>query len=205
MNWLAHVFLSPQRIDYQLGNMLADTTKGRCWLPPKCDLCRGMRLHAQIDAFTDAHPKVREAKKSLAPRGALKGVALDILFDHFLSVHWERFCSVKRERFLRRFRSQALRACRAYPKEAKETVRRVVETQHLQTYATMDGVKQAFIRIDNRLSSSLRKKDGMMVYLPLIGIEREALEAAFLSFFPDLMAFTAEQAPDEDFEHWRMS
>jgi acyl carrier protein phosphodiesterase len=163
-----------------------------------------MRLHAHIDAFTDAHPKVREAKALLAPRGALKGVALDILFDHFLSVHWERFCTIKRERFLRRFRSQALRTCHTYPKEAKETVRRVVETRHLQTYATMEGVKQAFIRIDNRLSPALRRKDGMMIYLPLIGIRREALEEAFLSFFPELMAFTAQQAPEEDFEHWNI-
>ena len=29
MNWLAHIFLSENKIDFQLGNFLADQLKGR--------------------------------------------------------------------------------------------------------------------------------------------------------------------------------
>ena len=31
MNWLAHVFLSENNIEHQLGNLLADPLKGRAW------------------------------------------------------------------------------------------------------------------------------------------------------------------------------
>jgi acyl carrier protein phosphodiesterase len=202
MNWLAHVFLSPKRIDYQLGNLLADPMKGRCWEDAHTDLCEGMRLHMRIDTFTDEHPEVSRSKKLLTLRGPLKGVVLDILYDHFLSIHWQRFSSKRRERFLEQFRLRALKASGGYPPEAKQVIHRVVENRQLDSYDRMDGVKRAFMRIDNRLSQRVRQKDGMMGYLTLIEIHRTELEASFLRFFPELMAHVREHAPDEPFDHW---
>ena len=203
MNWLAHVFLSPPAIEYQLGNLLADTTKGRCWPHAHPDICHGMALHQAIDTFTDAHPEVRESKRLLASKGALKGVVLDVLYDHFLSLHWARYCKIDRERFLRRFRARALKTCHTFPPDARHVVKRVVASRQLQSYASMEGVKRAFMRIDNRLSARLRQKDGMMAYLSLIGYHRDALEAAFLHFFPDLMAHVAAMETNADFTHWK--
>jgi len=31
MNWLAHVFLSENHIEHQLGNLLTDPLKGKAW------------------------------------------------------------------------------------------------------------------------------------------------------------------------------
>jgi len=203
MNWLAHVFLSPPSIHYQLGNLLADTTKGRCWEGAPDEVCDGMRLHLAIDAFTDAHPDVLASKALLASKGALKGVVIDVLYDHFLSIHWERYSRISRERFLRRFRMHARKVCYRYPPRPKEVVQHVIASRQLQSYASVDGVKHAFMRIDNRLSPRVRRKDGMMGYLPLIRLHRETLEKRFLHFFPDLMAYVAAQAPYADFSHWK--
>ena len=203
MNWLAHVFLSPKRIEYQLGNLLADPLKGQCWESAHSDVCAGISLHQHIDTFTDTHSEVRFSKKLLAHKGALKGVALDILYDHFLSTHWQRFSLKKRERFLEQFRLRAIKASGGYPPKAKEVIRRVVETRQLDSYNTMDGVKRAFMRIDNRLSNRLKQKDGMMGYLSLIQMHHQELEASFLRFFPELMDSVYHQVPDALFDHWK--
>ena len=202
MNWLAHVFLSPKRIDYQLGNLLADPLKGKCWEAADEDVCEGMRLHMRIDTFTDEHPEVSRSKKLLTMRGPLKGVVLDILYDHFLSIHWQRFSTKKRERFLEQFRIRAIKASGGYPAEAKRVIHRVVESRQLDSYDRMDGVKRAFMRIDNRLSDRVKEKDGMMGYLSLIEMNRTELEASFLRFFPELMAHVQHHAPKELFDHW---
>jgi len=202
MNWLAHVFLSPKRIEYQLGNLLADPLKGRCWEDAPEDVCAGIALHQHIDTFTDTHLEVHFSKKLLAHKGALKGVALDILYDHFLSTHWRHFSSKRREHFLEQFRIRAIKASGGYPPKAKELIGRVVETRQLDSYNTMDGVKRAFMRIDNRLSDRLKQKDTMMGYLTLIQIHHQELEASFLRFFPELMESVRLQVPDEPFDHW---
>ena len=44
MNWLAHVFLSEQKIDFQIGNFLADPLKGRLWDDASSDMKNGMRI-----------------------------------------------------------------------------------------------------------------------------------------------------------------
>jgi len=202
MNWLAHVFLSPKRIEYQLGNLLADPMKGRCWEGAHHDVCAGMQLHQYIDTFTDAHPEVHASKRLLAQKGALKGVVLDILYDHFLSVHWEKFSTKPRERFLEQFRVRAIKASGGYPTHAKEVIYKVVENRQLDSYNRMDGVKRAFMRIEHRLSNRLKEKDGMMGYLSLIEMHKAELEASFLRFFPELMHHTHHQAPNELFDHW---
>jgi len=203
MNWLAHVFLSPKSIECQLGNLLADSVKGKCWEQAAEPICNGIRLHMQIDTFTDEHSEVRASKALLAQKGALKGVALDILYDHFLSVHWERFSSKKRERFLEQFSLHAIKASGGYPPDAKRVIQRVVENRQLDSYAQMQGVKHAFMRIDNRLSERLRTKDGMMGYLSLIEMHKAELEASFLRFFPELMAHVKAYVPDNAlFDHW---
>ena len=77
MNWLAHVFLSDKSIDNQLGNLLADPLKGRAFNSATVEFKRGLELHLIIDSFTDSHPIVKDAKRSLTKRGHLKGVVLD--------------------------------------------------------------------------------------------------------------------------------
>jgi len=203
MNWLAHVFLSPKQIDYQLGNLLADPLKGNAWEQASEAFVTGMTLHNIIDTYTDSHPIVSESKALLTQRGHLKGVVLDILYDHFLSVHWQRFSVSDRRRFLEGFRKRALKACGGFPPYAKEVVIRVVENRQLDSYVTMDGVKRAFMRIDNRLSDRAKSKDTMMYYLSLIQIHHAELEAMFLVFFPDLMAHVREEMPSLSFEHWQ--
>jgi acyl carrier protein phosphodiesterase len=203
LNWLAHVLLSENHIEHQLGNILADPLKGKAWEGASERIERGIMIHKHIDRFTDAHPLVKKSKALLTPRGHLKGVVLDILYDHFLSLHWNRYSKVSRELFLETFREEALNVVSSYPPEAQNIIRRVVGNRQLGSYIHMDGVVSAFRRIDARLSVRAKGKDNMARYIPLIAEERELLEAHFLVFFPELMLEVKRHCQVE-VNHWKI-
>lgn len=203
MNWLAHVLLSENHIEHQLGNLLTDPLKGKAWEGASDRIHQGIMMHNHIDTFTDTHPVVSKSKALLTPRGHLKGVVLDILYDHFLSLHWDRFCTIPREIFLNDFCSKALLAIGDYPEKAQHVITRVVANRQLSSYEHMDGVVAAFGRIDRRLSDRALSKDNTTRYIPLIAKEREELEENFLIFFPELMLAVKEACQRDDVLHWK--
>lgn len=204
MNWLAHVFLSQDHIEHQLGNLLTDPLKARPWEGASDLVKSGIETHKYIDAFTDSHSIVSKSKARLAQRGPLKGVVLDVLYDYYLSLHWEKFAHVDRVDFLETFRKEAPNAIIGYPDRAQEVISRVVANRQLSSYITMEGVKSAFGRIDNRLSERTKKKDTTTRYLPIIDKENVYLEEAFLDFFPDLMQEISKSLPKETIDHWKI-
>ena len=52
MNWLAHVFLSEDHIEHQLGNLLTDPLKAKPWEGASDKVRHGIETHKRIDAFT---------------------------------------------------------------------------------------------------------------------------------------------------------
>jgi len=204
MNWLAHVFLSENQIEHQLGNLLTDPLKAKAWEGASPLILSGIETHKRIDRFTDSHPLVSKSKVRLAKRGPLKGVALDILYDYYLSIHWEKFAKVERVPFLETFRTQAPLAIVNYPDKAQEVIARVVINRQLSSYISMDGVADAFTRIDKRLTDRTRAKDTTTRYLPIIEKENTYLEGAFLEFFPELMEEIANGLPSDRIEHWKL-
>ena len=203
MNWLAHVFLSENHIEHQLGNMLADPLKCRNWNGASKRIDAGIKTHILIDNFTDSHPIVSKSKALLTPRGHLKGVVLDILFDHFLSLHWDKYCNIDRLHFLDNFRFLALESIDSYPKFGQFVIHSVVASRQLESYADIDGVIDAFGRIDNRLATKSLAKDNCQRYIPLIEEQKDELEEMFLEFFPQLMNRVKESYHDSDIPHWR--
>jgi len=204
MNWLAHVFLSENHIEHQLGNLLTDPLKAKSWEGASQRVISGMQTHKRIDAFTDKHAIVSKSKAHLAKRGPLKGVVLDILYDYYLSLHWEKFAHVERVPFLETFRTQAPHAIVDYPDRAQEVIARVVMNRQLSSYISMDGVERAFGRIDKRLSERTRSKDTAIRYLPIIIEKNDYLEKAFLDFFPELMEEIAKGLDAQAIEHWKL-
>ncbi len=91
MNYLAHTALAQPNHFSLVGNLLGDFCKGTALttLPPP--ILAGLKNHRAV-VFTDSHPSVRDAKKVFSPsRRRFAGIALDVLFDHFLICHWTLF------------------------------------------------------------------------------------------------------------------
>jgi acyl carrier protein phosphodiesterase len=203
MNWLSHVFLSENDIEYKLGNLLTDGLKGKAWDRAGEKFYRGIDTHKKIDAFTDSHAIVARSKARLAKKGYLKSVVIDIVYDYCLSIHWERFSSLALDSFIEDFYIEARQEIKYYPKEAQSITQRVIDNNILGSYKDFKGLEEGFKRIDNRLSSRVLKKDKTLLYLPCVIENIKAIEEDFLLFFPELMAYVAKDLDKELLGHWQ--
>ncbi|MEM7583341.1 MAG: ACP phosphodiesterase [Acidobacteriota bacterium] len=189
MNWLAHILLSKTDIDYQLGNVLADPLKGRTWEGASASLVEGVSMHLAIDSFTDSHPTVSTSKSRLGDEGHLRGVVIDLLYDHFLTNSWETYCASPLVEFIDDFHTRALQTANDYPDKAKNFVGHLVASGKLTSYGSFRGFEAATRRINLRLSPRVRARETTNIYLSEVENEYEGLRRDFDSFFPELVAF----------------
>jgi acyl carrier protein phosphodiesterase len=86
MNYLAHAYLSFGDTGLLLGNMIADSVRGKEIESFAENIKRGIRLHRQIDEYTDRHPVTTELKNVFeSSAGRYSRSFLDISFDYFLA------------------------------------------------------------------------------------------------------------------------
>lgn len=188
MNWLAHVSLSPHTApQQQLGNLVADLVKGRVWDGASSGVIQGLADHQRIDLFTDAQPVVKRSRMRLGEKGRLRGVALDIVYDHFLTRHWESFFPEPLSVFSERFYKQVRGIVQESPQEVQSFVLKLVSYDYLRAYTEPLDVLESFYRMDRRLSERLRKVELVSSYFPAFEKNYEGIEEDFLEFFPQLM------------------
>ena len=202
MNWLAHIFISEDHIDYQLGNLLADHLKGKSWEGDSAQLEEGLKMHGTIDFFTDSHKFVQQSKSRLGKKGYLKGIVIDIAYDHLLLKNWDLYSKVSFERFIDNFYENALTAVESYPDGAQTFVKRVISSNYLASYDSFDGLTATFQRFDRRLPSRISAKDSTANYIPSLKKELNGIEEDFLKFFPDLVRHYKEKSGVDHEEHW---
>lgn len=85
MNYLAHSILSFSE-GQLVGNLIADFIKNsdRDLLPE--EIRQGVKIHREIDYFTDTHAVIHEAKKIFQPLVRLySGAFVDVVMDYFLA------------------------------------------------------------------------------------------------------------------------
>ncbi len=201
MNWLAHIFVSADSIDYQLGNLLADPLKGRPWAGASKATRAGFTMHKLIDRFTDDHALVSTSKSRLGNQGYLRGVVVDLVYDHLLTQSWQDFSTVDYASFINRFSANALAAAASYPAKPREIIEGVVGSEYLSSYADLQGLQQAFNRVDKRLSPSARAKDTTSSYMSVIEIQLPGLKQDFSDFFPQLVDHFKSHVNDQT-PHW---
>ncbi|MDL2214964.1 ACP phosphodiesterase [Dysgonomonas sp. OttesenSCG-928-M03] len=86
MNYLAHAYLSFDNPHLLVGNMVADFVRGKQMYDFREEVQEGIRLHRQIDEYTDHHPVALEIKKIFdSSAGRYNASFLDVSFDHFLA------------------------------------------------------------------------------------------------------------------------
>ena len=203
MNWLAHVFLSENHIENQLANLLADPLKGKAFKGATKRFQKGLQNHKIIDTFTDSHPMVKQSKSRFKGKKYLKGVVVDILYDHFLTLHWEKYSKVDLFYFITQFHTQGEKKVQNYPPLPKEKILHVIKINLLLSYDTLEGLEKGFNRIDNRLSDNLKAKETASSYISLIQQEFDNLEQDFLLFFPELMAHVYNNVDINHLSHWQ--
>ena len=189
MNFLAHFHLAWPEEGLIAGGLEGDYFKGP--LPGRLapDLERGVRLHRQIDAYTDAHPLVQQLREVL-PRSLRRyaGILIDLSFDHYLSLHWSRFSDIP----LREFSDRVYRALQAHDDQLSEGARsmsaRLVKHDVLVLFGDWDTVVASAERTGTRFKRGNPFMDVDRQLSPV----KDKLEAAFLNFYPQLQSFSQE-------------
>jgi len=190
LNFLAHFHLAWPDEGLVAGGLEGDYCKGplRGELPD--DIERGVRLHRAVDAYTDSHPLIAQLRRDLP--GDLRryaGILIDLSFDHFLSKHWESYCDIP----LAQFNAGVYRSLRnrehALSCGSRRMLARLVEYDILGLYLDWNTVPASAARIGQRL----RRSNPLADIGPRLNPARGMLEQAFLSFYPDLLAFSARQ------------
>lgn len=190
MNYLAHLYLAQPTARSRLGNLLGDFAKGVDTSRLHPEIYAGLLNHRAVDHFTDHHPIVTDLKRRFSPqRRRFAGIALDVLFDHFLIWHWERLCEPDFDHFLTSAYRDLNQAQSEMPLPMQRTVMRMVEQDWIRSYAELEQVGFALDRIAGRI----RFKNQFTGIIEEIDPLYPELEQGFLLFFPDLQQKTGNR------------
>ncbi len=185
MNYLAHLHLSQWTSLSLVGNLMGDFMKGVDITMLPSVVQRGIKNHQAVDKFTDSHVVVKELKKLFTKeRKRFASIALDILFDHFLILHWQKFHGEELSSFLEKVYKKLDKERGVMPIYMQEIVSRIIEYDILHSYKTLEGVSAALDRVASRITMK------HSFYNAIIEVEEhyKTFEEGFLLFFPDLVA-----------------
>lgn len=141
MNYLAHLYLSGNQEQVMVGNFIADHVKGKAFerFPPH--IKRGIVLHRQIDSFTDAHTKFREAKTLFRHGfGLYSGIVIDFLYDHFLAGNWDEYSDVTLRTFAKQSHAVLLKNFMHLPRRVQGFLPFLIQHRRLESYASPEGI-----------------------------------------------------------------
>lgn len=94
MNYLAHAYLSFNNANILAGNMISDFVKGKKQYNYPLPVLNGIKLHREIDAFTDNHQATKKLKAFFAPQYRLYASAFaDVVYDYFLANDKNQFAT----------------------------------------------------------------------------------------------------------------
>jgi len=184
LNLLAHLHLSTGlTAEETAGNVLADFLPNDLVAPPGVDT--GITLHRKIDAFTDRHPLVADARDLISkPRRRLASIIVDIAFDYTLCQKWDDHCDTELAQFISEGYSRIEFGARDLGEHAARLIPRMRQRKWFESYTTVEGMALTFERITYR-SGAVAK---------LLGAEQEVvdqlpkLQRIFDAFYPELIA-----------------
>ncbi|MBL1378670.1 ACP phosphodiesterase [Zobellella iuensis] len=189
MNYLAHLHLAHLSHTSLAGALLGEYARGDIDQGLPAPLQLGIRLHRQIDSFTDAHPRHLGAVQSLPPPfRRYGGIIMDMMFDHFLARHWSRYHPWALADFIGYSHRQLLPS-EHWPPALVTLVARLKQHRLLAQYESFEGITRAIIRIDGRF----RRPSPLPDCAPLLRAHYDEMEQAFLAFYPELQDFVLSQ------------
>jgi len=185
MNFLAHLLLSENNVEFRLGNFLADFVKGKQRALLQGNMRRGLECHRLIDRFTDCHPHVYRAMALIDPsRRRFAGILVDIFFDNLLADFWDDYATMPLEDFC----LSIYQTFQAYPgplpPDARRVINRMIEFDWLRSYQHIEGINQAIERV-RRVLGQDRTEPLAGASADLVARRVEFAEH-FRVFFPEL-------------------
>ncbi|MBN2636492.1 MAG: DUF479 domain-containing protein [Prolixibacteraceae bacterium] len=184
MNYLGHLYLSGNDEKIMVGNFIGDYVKGRNMNNFQDKIRQGIILHRQIDAFTDRHPKVLEAKKLFRSEyGLYSGIIVDFLYDHFLASNWFHYSPALLKDYSKQVHSILLSNYRILPLRVQGFLPFLIQNRRLESYASVDGIFQSVKIMSNHTSLPDKTNAAKKILLE----NYEFLADNFMCFMADIM------------------
>lgn len=183
MNFLAHLYLSPNEPGIVFGNFIADAVKGKDFERYPYVIRQGIQFHRFIDQTTDAHPVFLKACERLKPfTGRFAGVAVDIIFDHFLASGWYSYSSEPLQDFATRCYQLVEEWQEWLPPKAARTFYYMKMNNWLVNYAEKGFLERVFKGMSGRVS----RGELMLKSFEALNGNYVLLQEDFSHFFPEL-------------------
>lgn len=191
MNYLAHAFLSGEDPEFLLGNVTADLLKGNFHKSLSEKISAGVLHHRKIDVFTDNHPEFRSCLPILYPQhGKYASVVLDILFDYFLVKNWHLFNDHSLDTFCEKTNLLLLSGISLLPANVEIQLKSMIQGNWLYNYGHQEGLTYCFLRLTKRVA----QPDRLTNWQETLDNKGEFLATSFLNFFPELIAYSKNEA-----------
>jgi len=192
MNFLAHLWIADVTGTSMPGAILGDVVRGSDLSMFSHTVAEGIRLHRRIDAATDRHPLLIEARSAFADgERRYAGIVLDLACDFALAGDWPQYHPAPLDAFCERA-AQAVAseraAFQAAGAEAPDTHR---FAQLLQSYGREDGIERAL----RRVASRLRRPEAMLHAARTWPLHAESLRATLPGLLDDLRRLSGPEAP----------
>ncbi len=184
MNYLAHLLLAGRTEASRLGALLGDFMLGQelAAFPPPVQ--GGIRLHREVDRFTDAHPVFRRSRSRLDPRTrCFAGVIVDVFYDHFLARGWDAWCEQPLSGFAAEIYGMLGRRLPELPPRMQHVVPFMIREDWLTSYRETEHVGRAL----RRMSRRLKRENPLGEAIGELHAHYRELQSDFDAFFPELV------------------
>jgi len=194
MNFLAHLYLSGNDPNIQLGNFIGDFVKGRNLTEQfDIEIAKGIELHRKIDDFTDHHPVVKQSKNRLRTKYRhYAAVIVDIFYDHYLAKNWDQFHQTFLPDYAESVYEMILSRENILPEKVKWMMPYMVKQNWLANYARIDGIGRVLGGMSRRTSFDSKMNEAVED----LKNSYSEFEKEFFEFFPELEKHSKEFLSD---------
>lgn len=184
MNYLAHLYLSFDDKKIAVGNFMGDFVKGNQVENYEDKIQHGIKIHREIDHFTDNHPIIKQGKRRLAEEYRhYAAVIIDIYCDHFLAKDWNDYSDQDLKQFCLDNYQNLNNNLEVLPPRCQYLLSYMESGDWLYNYQFMEGVQFALSGMAQRTSFN----SGMEKATQNLQNEYDEFRTEFQAFFSEIV------------------
>lgn len=187
MNYLAHLYLAEDSPESLLGNLMGDFVKGFINNMDYSEaIVRGIKLHRQVDTYTDSHAIFLRSKRLIEPTNRrYAGIIIDVFYDHFLAKCWSDYSAQPLPEFAAKVYNVLEDYHNILPETLQRIVPRIVAENWLMSYADIEGIETVLIGLSRRI----KRQNSLAMAVEDLRENYDRLLLDFEQFFPELVSY----------------
>ncbi len=173
-----------------IGNFIADQIKGNQFSHLTTEIQQGIKLHREIDTFTDTHQITRLSKRRLHKRyGLYSGIIIDIFYDHYLAKNWNNYSAIPLDVYVMAIYKLLTDHKDILPEKTLQLLPSMIQYDWLFNYQFKEGIKSVLNGMNRRTNNN----GHINLAIEDLLLFDEDFENDFQTFFEDLRNFSHQK------------